>query len=214
MAPFQSLCQGIFLAVAIISCLYNFNIAGFHGSRRLPQAFRHHTQLTLRLQLSNGPNFASPTPDESTAFATLSEVYLQSTANQVAVPVDTPSSAIDSDITTAYTPNKIGSCRVKIVTFNILAPCYNKIKGPKSGVDEPRPAPKFESEMEDVFVKRNLAIIDQLRASDADIICIQEFWSENDKIRSLYLEKLCNIPQIQSQNGEYVVSDLLVFTSA
>ena len=68
----------------------------------------------------------------------------------------------------------------KILSFNILAPCYSKIKNSKV----------YESELKDKYLHRNNEICDQLIQSNADIIFLQEFWTENQDLRELYQSRL------------------------
>jgi hypothetical protein len=68
----------------------------------------------------------------------------------------------------------------KLLTFNILAPCYYKIA----------PNKVFESQFQDSYLKRNEDICNQLLKSDADVICLQEFWIQSKEITSLYYSKL------------------------
>eukprot|EP01031_Cornospumella_fuschlensis_P039676 gene39676-48307_t len=56
---------------------------------------------------------------------------------------------------------------------------------------------RYESDEEVTYLHRNAAICDKLAESDADIMCIQEFWSANAALRKLYEEKLCG------PNGKY-----------
>jgi len=73
---------------------------------------------------------------------------------------------------------------LKIVSFNILAPCYNKLKC--EGMES-----QIESEHREVYMARNKAICEQLLQSDADVICLQEFWFGSEDIRQLYTSMLC-----------------------
>ena len=89
------------------------------------------------------------------------------------------------------TPDIRGYAQLKLVTFNILAPCYNKIQSADSNVkNEINGTAIFEASFRDVYYKRNLAIIDKLKNSKADIICLQEFWFGDDGIRNLYINSL------------------------
>eukprot|EP01038_Epipyxis_sp_PR26KG_P005243 gene5243-7288_t len=72
-----------------------------------------------------------------------------------------------------------------IITFNILAPCYHKIV---NNVNERI----FESESEELFISRNKEICKKLKDSNADIICIQEFWLSSSTLRQLYIDELCD----------------------
>jgi mRNA deadenylase 3'-5' endonuclease subunit Ccr4 len=72
------------------------------------------------------------------------------------------------------------SLELKLISFNILAPCYNK-----PFIDN-----IYESHRKEVYIKRNHDICNLLLQSDADIICLQEFWTDNNDIRSLYQNRL------------------------
>ena len=75
----------------------------------------------------------------------------------------------------------------KIVSFNILAPCYRKVEEVTGGMNKAY----FEMERPEEYMQRNRKIIDQLLDSNADIICLQEFWSRNEELQSLYVTRLC-----------------------
>ena len=75
----------------------------------------------------------------------------------------------------------------KVVSFNILAPCYNKLRD----VHTADGGAKMEAEYADKYMARNQAIIDQLMQSNADIICLQEYWSGSEELRNLYKTILC-----------------------
>ena len=82
---------------------------------------------------------------------------------------------------------------LNVVSFNVLAPCYKRI--PLSVEEQAlgghsRPY-CMEAEREDAFMKRNKDICTQLRQTNADIICLQEFWSGSEALRELYLSNLC-----------------------
>eukprot|EP01040_Poterioochromonas_malhamensis_P002542 gene2542-2703_t len=96
------------------------------------------------------------------------------------------------------------SVPLKLVSFNILAPCYKRLKQqsssqtttsvhPASGTLPPK---VYESHYEDLYLERNEKICDQLLSTDADIICLQEFWTGSPSLIQLYLNKLCH-------NGKY-----------
>lgn len=83
----------------------------------------------------------------------------------------------------------------KLVTYNILAPCYRRVKS-DAGT-------QMESEGDpELFLERNSEICRKLRESDADIIFIQEFWSQNDQLRQLFLRELCQ-PAPSTTAGGY-----------
>eukprot|EP01031_Cornospumella_fuschlensis_P030164 gene30163-36440_t len=44
----------------------------------------------------------------------------------------------------------------------------------------------MESDVEDMYLARNLDIIQELQEKDPDIICLQEFWLSNEKLVDLY----------------------------
>lgn len=71
----------------------------------------------------------------------------------------------------------------KLVTYNILAPCYHRIvvDGQKA----------MEADYEDMYMQRNRGIIERLKEEDADIVCIQEFWGANENLMELYMKELC-----------------------
>ena len=75
----------------------------------------------------------------------------------------------------------------KVISFNILAPCYNKIKGIQSDDG----SAIMESTDREKYMARNTAICNQLLQSDADIICLQEYWSGCEELRDLYKSILC-----------------------
>lgn len=75
----------------------------------------------------------------------------------------------------------------KVISFNILAPCYNKIKGELSADG----GAMMEAEFKDKYMHRNQAICNQLVQSNADIICLQEYWSGSEELRDLYKSILC-----------------------
>lgn len=72
----------------------------------------------------------------------------------------------------------------KVLTMNILAPCYNKLPMGDGG------GGGYESDDETLFVARNSEITRLLASRNADIICLQEFWSGNDKMRDIYIDGL------------------------
>eukprot|EP01039_Chlorochromonas_danica_P009234 gene9234-10196_t len=77
------------------------------------------------------------------------------------------------------------SQELKIVTFNILAPCYKKVTG--GGLTG------CEGDWPDLFLSRNEAICQALLDSQADLICLQEFWFSNPLLRDLYQKNLCGV---------------------
>ena len=69
----------------------------------------------------------------------------------------------------------------KLVTFNVLAPCYNKV-GPG----------KYENATVDEYMHRNRLICEKLLQTNADIICLQEFWTQNEDLYLMYKTMLCD----------------------
>jgi len=92
---------------------------------------------------------------------------------------------------------------IKLVSFNILAPCYHKVKpevsppvrhtshGGEADLAQAPPVKILESEVEALYLKRNAAICEQLLSRDADIICVQEFWAASEPLRKLFRDTLC-----------------------
>ena len=79
----------------------------------------------------------------------------------------------------------------KVVSMNILAPCYRKVEEVGTSDGEATKA-YFEKDRPTSYMERNEKIIDQLLESKADVICLQEFWSSNDELQSLYVSRLCD----------------------
>jgi hypothetical protein len=69
---------------------------------------------------------------------------------------------------------------LKLVTFNVLAPCYKSINSSRI----------HESEFEHLYLDRNNQICNQLLETRADIICLQEYWTQSESIRNLYKKRL------------------------
>jgi mRNA deadenylase 3'-5' endonuclease subunit Ccr4 len=69
---------------------------------------------------------------------------------------------------------------LKLVSLNILAPCYHK------KVDADKNVTYMESEKEEEWYQRNTELCRNLINTNADIVCIQEFWLANDKLKELY----------------------------
>ena len=84
-------------------------------------------------------------------------------------------------------PSATEETSFKVVSFNILAPCYNKLRNEHHADGKSA----MEAEFEDKYMARNKAICEQLLRSDADIICLQEYWSGSEELRSLYTNMLC-----------------------
>jgi mRNA deadenylase 3'-5' endonuclease subunit Ccr4 len=77
----------------------------------------------------------------------------------------------------------------KVVSMNVLAPCYRKLT--ETGTDGVETA-YLEKDRPEQYMARNEEIIKQLVDSKADVICLQEFWSSNEGLQNLYVEKLCD----------------------
>ena len=91
-------------------------------------------------------------------------------------------------MSTETIPMTVDETTFKVVSFNILAPCYNKISGGERGSGT---GAVMEAEFKDKYMARNQAICDQLLQSKADIICLQEYWSGSEELRDLYKGILC-----------------------
>ena len=65
------------------------------------------------------------------------------------------------------------SLQLKLITFNILAPCYSKSN--------------------ESYIDRNHQICNRLLESKADIICLQEYWINNEELKKLYQNRLGGI---------------------
>ncbi|QDZ23325.1 endo/exonuclease/phosphatase domain-containing protein [Chloropicon primus] len=75
--------------------------------------------------------------------------------------------------------------RLKVLTFNLLAPCYFRSDG------------IYESTSMTKTMKRHKCIIEVLREQRCDVCCLQEFWF-NDYLRDLYQEELGHLYSISS----------------
>ena len=82
------------------------------------------------------------------------------------------------------TPEYVGQTTLKVVSFNILAPCYYKITNDNG-------SSMMESDDKDRYMQRNNDICDLLLQTNADVICLQEFWCANNDIKELYRKKFC-----------------------
>ncbi|XP_047974051.1 uncharacterized calcium-binding protein At1g02270-like isoform X1 [Salvia hispanica] len=67
-------------------------------------------------------------------------------------------------------------------TFNILAPIYKRL-------DHEDPKCR-ESDVKEVWLKRNKRILDRLLCERSSIICLQEFWVGNEELVSIYDKRL------------------------
>lgn len=94
-----------------------------------------------------------------------------------------------------------GKLPLRIVSFNILAPCYHRLK--VEGAERQDAETEctvtgnrddaevfFESLDEPRYVERNRQIIDILEATKADVILLQEFWVANERLKAMYLDRL------------------------
>ncbi|XP_051153003.1 uncharacterized calcium-binding protein At1g02270-like isoform X2 [Andrographis paniculata] len=71
---------------------------------------------------------------------------------------------------------------VSCTTFNILAPIYKRINQ-----QDPQ---HRESDIKEVWMKRNKRILDWLLSERSAIICLQEFWLGNAELVSIYDKRL------------------------
>ena len=92
----------------------------------------------------------------------------------------TPQMSVDSS-----DPNTM-----KVVSFNILAPCYHRIRQSDSAAGSA--GYTMESDHPEMYIPRNKEIIKQLKDSKADIICLQEFWSASTELKALYMNEMCS----------------------
>ncbi|KAL1565478.1 hypothetical protein AAHA92_07690 [Salvia divinorum] len=67
-------------------------------------------------------------------------------------------------------------------TFNILAPIYKRL-------DQEDPKCR-ESDVKEIWLKRNKRILDWLLCERSSIICLQEFWVGNEELVSIYDKRL------------------------
>jgi hypothetical protein len=80
----------------------------------------------------------------------------------------------------------------KVVTLNVLAPCYKRqLLGDRK---------VFESEFEQSYLARNKAICEMILDTEPDIICLQEFWGQSETLRRLYTDAFCNSGKKYSMN--------------
>ncbi|RDX89073.1 putative calcium-binding protein [Mucuna pruriens] len=73
------------------------------------------------------------------------------------------------------------SC-VSFTTFNILAPIYKRIDPKNQGLRE--------SDFRSFWLARNKRILDCLLSESSSIMCLQEFWVENEEFVHMYEERL------------------------
>eukprot|EP00466_Bigelowiella_natans_P020760 jgi/Bigna1/139647/aug1.51_g14355 len=67
---------------------------------------------------------------------------------------------------------------LRLATFNLLAPCYKQHHGRTS-----------EAFYDDIWTKRQKKCLELLKESQADIICLQEYWFDSPAFRNLYEAK-------------------------
>ncbi|KAI5067148.1 hypothetical protein GOP47_0017676 [Adiantum capillus-veneris] len=77
-------------------------------------------------------------------------------------------------------PRVTSDASISCTTFNILAPIYKRV-----GNESCR-----ESHFHDVWLSRNQRILDMLLLLGSSIICLQEFWLENEELVQLYDRRL------------------------
>ena len=84
-------------------------------------------------------------------------------------------------------PDSIGKTQLKLITFNVLAPCYKREKriDGSSGKEEVI----FESSDEQSYLKRKADIIETVLSLDADIVNLQEYWFGSKEVQKLFKEK-------------------------
>ncbi|KAH6770996.1 Calcium-binding endonuclease/exonuclease/phosphatase family [Perilla frutescens var. hirtella] len=81
-------------------------------------------------------------------------------------------------IASSITDDTCFSC----TTFNILAPIYKRLS---------HEDPNYrESDVKQVWLKRNKMILDWLLCERSSIICLQEFWVGNEELVSIYNKRL------------------------
>jgi endonuclease/exonuclease/phosphatase family metal-dependent hydrolase len=74
------------------------------------------------------------------------------------------------------------SRQLRIVTFNVLAPCYHRLASVEQHISEQKrnfwhaEANELESDHKELYTERFNNVTELLRNSDLDIACIQEFW--------------------------------------
>lgn len=74
----------------------------------------------------------------------------------------------------------ISDTSISCTTFNILAPIYKRIGGESCR----------ESHFHEAWLSRNQRILDMLLIIGSSIICLQEFWLENEELVHLYEDSL------------------------
>ena len=111
---------------------------------------------------------------------------------------------------------------IKIVSYNILAPCYNKIKTFDNNSMQGfillfityicLGVKRMESDFEYLYVERHKEICNRLKSTNADVICIQEFWCANERLRDLYRSELgtstTNDDEVRDDKKAYTLKEL------
>jgi hypothetical protein len=69
--------------------------------------------------------------------------------------------------------------RVRVMTFNVLCPEYKRVDGGGR-----------ESDDVDAAMERQGRILDLIASDAPDVLCVQEFWHADEKVRGLWLERL------------------------
>lgn len=72
----------------------------------------------------------------------------------------------------------VGQAKLKLITFNILAPCYKRLDGSC-----------YESENEEAHISRCEAICNEIIKLDADIVNLQEYWFGSEKVLNIFRSK-------------------------
>lgn len=74
-----------------------------------------------------------------------------------------------------------GAAELRVTTFNILAPIYNRLKGVEGIQDG-----SLECEHAEQYLPRNQDIVRMLGEMKSDVVCLQEFWCQNEEVSSMY----------------------------
>ena len=83
----------------------------------------------------------------------------------------------------------------RLVTLNLLAPCYKKIRISNSS--------EFESNYQEIYVERCKELCALLLQTNADIILLQEFWFASNELQRTFTEALCD-----DHDAKYVMNGL------
>jgi len=94
---------------------------------------------------------------------------------------------------------------LRLISFNILAPCYNKITlttpittlDTSNNNDQMITNKRFESDSIEKYLKRNNRICDELILRNADLVCVQEYWTQCGALKELFETRLSNKYQIK-----------------